>query len=40
MLLFAGVQSQALLERSARPARDARDLARVLIADAIAPPAS
>ena len=28
MLVFAGVQSQALLERSARPARDARDLAR------------
>jgi AcrR family transcriptional regulator len=40
MLLFAGVQSQALLERSARPARDARDLARFLIADAIAPPPS
>src|SRR5439155_5302914 len=27
MLLFAGVQSEALLERSPRPARDARDLA-------------
>ena len=36
MLLFGGVQSQALLERSARPARDARDLARALIADAVA----
>ena len=36
MLLFAGVQSEALLERSSRPARDARDLARALIADAIA----
>jgi AcrR family transcriptional regulator len=37
MLLFAGVQSQALLERSARPARDARDLAGALIADAVGP---
>jgi AcrR family transcriptional regulator len=37
MLLFAGVQSQALLERSARPARDAHDLARALI-DAAIPP--
>ena len=35
MLVFAGVQSQALLERSARPARDARDLARALIDAAI-----
>ena len=31
MLLFAGVQSQALLERSGRPARDASDLAHALI---------
>ena len=31
MLVFAGVQSQALLERSARPARDALRLARALI---------
>ena len=31
MLVFAGVQSQALLEHSARPARDAYALARVLI---------
>ena len=37
MLVFAGVQSQALLERSPRPARDARDLARALIAAAIEP---
>jgi AcrR family transcriptional regulator len=37
MLAFAGVQSQALLERSARPARDARDLARALIDAAIEP---
>jgi AcrR family transcriptional regulator len=36
MLLFAGVQSEAMLEHSARPARDARDLARALIADAVA----
>jgi AcrR family transcriptional regulator len=36
MLVFAGVQSEALLERSARPARDARDLAGVLIAEALA----
>jgi AcrR family transcriptional regulator len=35
MLVFAGVQSQALLERSARPARDAYDLARSLIDAAI-----
>ena len=35
MLIFAGVQSQALLERSARPARDAYELARVLIGAAI-----
>jgi AcrR family transcriptional regulator len=37
MLVFAGVQSQALLERSGRPARDAHDLARALIAAAIPP---
>jgi AcrR family transcriptional regulator len=37
MLVFAGVQSQALLERTARPARDANDLARALIDAAIAP---
>ncbi|MGZ4360497.1 MAG: TetR/AcrR family transcriptional regulator [Gaiellaceae bacterium] len=37
MLVFAGVQAQALLERSARPARDAHDLARALI-DAAIPP--
>jgi AcrR family transcriptional regulator len=35
MLVFAGVQSQALLERSARPARDAHDLARALIDAAV-----
>ena len=35
MLVFAGVQSQALLERSTRPARDARGLARALIDAAI-----
>jgi len=37
MLVFAGVQSQALLERSARPARDACDLVRALIDAAITP---
>ena len=37
MLVFAGVQSQALLERSARPARDARVLARALIDAAVEP---
>jgi len=31
MLVFAGVQSEALLERSSRPAREARELARTLI---------
>jgi AcrR family transcriptional regulator len=31
MLIFAGIQSQALVERSARPARDANELARTLI---------
>jgi hypothetical protein len=35
MLIFSGVQSQALLERSAQPARDAHSLARVLIDAAI-----
>jgi AcrR family transcriptional regulator len=35
MLVFAGVQSEALLERSPRPARDARDLAHALIDAAI-----
>jgi AcrR family transcriptional regulator len=38
MLVFAGVQSQALLERSGRAARDAHDLARAVIAAAIPPP--
>jgi AcrR family transcriptional regulator len=35
MLVFAGVQSQALVERSARPARDARRLANELIEAAV-----
>ncbi len=35
MLVFAGVQSQALLEHSARPARDAYGLAQGLIDGAI-----
>ena len=35
MLLFAGVQSQALLEHSARPARDASDVAREMIDAAV-----
>jgi AcrR family transcriptional regulator len=35
MLVFAGVQSEALLERSSRPAREARELARTLISSAI-----
>jgi hypothetical protein len=35
MLVFAGAQSQALLERSPRPARDARMLADSLIDAAI-----
>jgi AcrR family transcriptional regulator len=34
MLVFAGVQAQALLEHSARPARDANELARALISAA------
>lgn len=37
MLVFAGVQSQALVERTARPARDARALARALIDGAVVP---
>jgi len=35
MLVFAGVQSQALVERSPRPARDARRLAKALIDAAV-----
>jgi AcrR family transcriptional regulator len=35
MLVFAGVQSEALLERSSRPAREARELVRALIDAAI-----
>jgi hypothetical protein len=35
MLVFAGVQSQALIERSSRPARDARTLANELIDTAL-----
>jgi AcrR family transcriptional regulator len=35
MLVFAGVQAQALLERSARPARDSLVVARALIDAAI-----
>lgn len=35
MLVFAGVQSEALLERSSRPAREAREVARILIDAAI-----
>jgi AcrR family transcriptional regulator len=35
MLVFAGVQSQALIERSSRPARDARILATKLIDGAL-----
>ena len=37
MLVFAGAQSQALVERSARPAADARVLARELLDTATAP---
>jgi len=36
MLLFAGAQSQALIEHSGRPARDARRLAAALVDAAIA----
>jgi hypothetical protein len=35
MLLFAGAQSQALIEHSGRPARDARRLAAGLIEAAV-----
>ncbi|HEX4520724.1 MAG TPA: TetR/AcrR family transcriptional regulator [Gaiellaceae bacterium] len=35
MLLFAGAQSQALVERSPKPVRDARVMARTLVAAAI-----
>ena len=36
MLVFAGAQSQALIQRSGRPARDARRLASTLIDGAVA----
>lgn len=36
MLVFAGAQAQALIERSSRPARDARRLAASLIGAAVA----
>src|SRR4051812_6406616 len=36
MLVFAGAQAQALVQRSPRPVRDARDLARTLVDAAIA----
>ena len=36
MLVFAGAQAQALVQRSSRPARDARDIARGLIDASIA----
>jgi AcrR family transcriptional regulator len=35
LLLFAGVQAQSLVDRSDRPAREARTLARELIASAV-----
>jgi AcrR family transcriptional regulator len=35
MLVFAGVQSQSLIERSARPARDARALASAVLDGAL-----
>ena len=35
MLVFAGAQSQALVQGSSRPARDARELARTLIDAAV-----
>jgi AcrR family transcriptional regulator len=35
MVLWAGGQSQALVQRSAAPVRDARALARVVVSDAI-----
>jgi AcrR family transcriptional regulator len=37
MVLFAGAQSQALALRSARPVRDAREVARELVDAAVAP---
>jgi AcrR family transcriptional regulator len=37
MLIYAGVQSQALIENSARPARDARILANALLDAALRP---
>ena len=37
MLVFAGVQSQALVERSARPARDAQVVANGLLEASLAP---
>jgi AcrR family transcriptional regulator len=40
MLVFAGAQSQALVERSSRPAREAKELAWALIAAAIESPRS
>jgi AcrR family transcriptional regulator len=40
MVVFAGVQSQALIARSARPARDAHVLAKTLLEAALTPPAS
>jgi AcrR family transcriptional regulator len=39
MLIFAGAQSQALIQRSGRPARDARNLATALIDAAVGSPA-
>jgi AcrR family transcriptional regulator len=35
MLVFAGAQAQALVQRSARPVRDAREVARDLVEDAV-----
>jgi AcrR family transcriptional regulator len=37
MLIFAGAQAQALIERSGRPARDARRLAASLVDAAVSP---
>jgi hypothetical protein len=37
MLVYAGVQSQALIEHSARPARDAHTLANDLLDTALPP---
>jgi AcrR family transcriptional regulator len=39
MLVFHGVQAQALLDRSARSTRDARELARALVDAAVSAPA-